>query len=221
MYAFVHIRQGGDPARRGWSSPFISLFDRGEQMTWEERIVDGFVFAGPAQVKDAQEDVQRIGQLEEKLNYANLDAVAMVYIKSIQNGLFQTVVGYSYLKRLQLYLSEKNYQKIDFDKYPIPAYLNQEAAAGEMETKSSQGGPKATFSGKNSQTEQKLKTSVFLNILLIAAIIALFVITINGENVNIINYRYKIENEYSQWQKQLEEREAAVRDRERALEMIE
>ena len=90
-----------------------------------------------------------------------------------------------------------------------------------METKSSQGGPKATFSGKNSQTEQKLKTSVFLNILLIAAIIALFVITINGENVNIINYRYKIENEYSQWQKQLEEREAAVRDRERALEMIE
>ena len=38
-----------------------------------------------------------------------------------------------------------------------------------------------------------------------------------GENVNILNYRYKIENEYSIWQQELEEREAVIRKKEAEL----
>ena len=40
-----------------------------------------------------------------------------------------------------------------------------------------------------------------------------------GENVNILNYRYKIENEYSIWQQELEEREAAVKAKEAELRL--
>ena len=40
-----------------------------------------------------------------------------------------------------------------------------------------------------------------------------------GENTNIINYRYKIENEYSIWQQELETREEAVREKEAQLKL--
>ncbi len=47
-------------------------------------------------------------------------------------------------------------------------------------------------------------------------IIAMFVISMTGNNPTIINYRSKILNQYAEWEAQLEEREAAVTQRERA-----
>ena len=194
-------------------------------MKWEERIVDGFLFEEAGQMSEAQDDMQRIAQLEDKLNYDNLDAVAMVYIKSVQNELFHTVVGASYLKRLQLYLKQNGYQRIDFDKYPIPIC----DSPGETDGQDTQSGAEGDVQGSDShkwrvrtkyqqELKQRLRTSIWLNVILAGAVIALFVITLKGENVNIINYRYNIENRYAEWQKQLEEREAAVREKEQALE---
>ena len=47
----------------------------------------------------------------------------------------------------------------------------------------------------------------------------MFIITILGENTNVLNYRYKIENEYSIWQQELEEREAIIREKEAELRL--
>ena len=64
---------------------------------------------------------------------------------------------------------------------------------------------------------KKLRYSVWGNVVLVVLVILLFVITITGENANIINYRNAIENEYSQWEDELTAREQVVREKEREL----
>jgi len=184
-----------------------------------EYTVDGFAFTSSKAAADAQEDLQRIAQLEGKLNYNNLDAVAMVYIKSIQNELFHTVVGGSFLKRLQIYLQQKGYQKIDFEKYPIPAYENE--VIGSIVQSDAREQSLKVRTNYQQELKQKLSAARWVIVILIAVVVALFVITLTGENANIINYRYNIQNEYSQWQQQLEEREATIREREKQLQIDE
>lgn len=192
-------------------------------MELQERMADGFVFEDEIQAAEARNDMERIGQLEKKLNYDNLDAVAMVYIKGVQNDLFGTTVGYAYLKRLQLYLMQKEYQKIDFDKYPILVHARKQSGRTLDDDRGQKEEAVKLRVRTNYQQElkKKLGTSIWINVILTLAIIALFVITMMGENANIINYRYNIENRYSQWQTQLEEREAAVREKEHKLHMDE
>ena len=43
-------------------------------------------------------------------------------------------------------------------------------------------------------------------------------ITLMGENTNILNYRYKLENDYAIWEQELEEKEAELLEREKALD---
>ena len=70
---------------------------------------------------------------------------------------------------------------------------------------------------KKDDTREMLRKSIWINIALVVLVIGMFMITMFGENTNIVNYRYKIENEYSLWQQELEEREAIIEEREAQL----
>ena len=72
---------------------------------------------------------------------------------------------------------------------------------------------------KTFRTEYKI--SIIINLVLIIAVIAMFVITLKADNPNMINYRTAIVNQYSEWQQELEQREEAVRAKERELNMSE
>ena len=59
--------------------------------------------------------------------------------------------------------------------------------------------------------------SVVMNIVMIIAIIAMFVITLNSDQPNILNYEKNIQNKYATWEQELTQREQAVREKEREL----
>ena len=59
--------------------------------------------------------------------------------------------------------------------------------------------------------------SVILNILLAMAVAAMFAIAVNGKSPNILNYEKAITNRYASWEQELTERENAVREKEREL----
>ena len=91
---------------------------------------------------------------------------------------------------------------------PIPLY---QVYSKDVETR-----PIRIFQVKESKDDSKemLQKSIWINIALIILVIGMFLITMFSENTNIINYRYKIQNEYSIWQQELEEREAIIREKE-------
>ena len=62
-----------------------------------------------------------------------------------------------------------------------------------------------------------LHLSVIMNIVMIVAIIAMFVITLNSDQPNILNYERNLQNKYASWEQELTRREQTVREKEREL----
>lgn len=62
-----------------------------------------------------------------------------------------------------------------------------------------------------------LHLSVIMNIVMLVAIIAMFVITLNSDQPNILNYERNLQNKYASWEQELTRREQTVREKEREL----
>lgn len=170
------------------------------------RIVDGFCFQTEQDADMADLERKKIAYLEAKMDYSNPDSILRIYEKAIQDKIFKTPVGFFYLKHLQEYLLEQN-EITKEDVEPIP--LQQTFG-------------KDTVSEKSTKTDKKtsaLSFSVVLNFLLGAAIVAMFAITLNASQPNILNYERVITDRYAAWEQELTEREQIVREKELELKL--
>ena len=175
-------------------------------------IAGGFAFATEVEAKAAKNDENKIQSIDKKLNYKNFEAVAMVYNKAIENHIFETIIGEMYLKKLQGHLLETKEADSDFELQPIPIRSKLSFTKQPDETAK----PKLQIRSQK-ENREKLKFSIILNFFLAFLIVILFIITLTGENANIINYKMVITNKYAQWEQELQEREAAVREKEKEL----
>ena len=73
------------------------------------------------------------------------------------------------------------------------------------------------MAAKKSLEAEQTKWRMTLAIILVLLVIAMFAISMSGSRPTVLNYRRTIENEYSSWKQQLDEREKAVREKEREL----
>ena len=60
--------------------------------------------------------------------------------------------------------------------------------------------------------------SLFLNVVLIIMVIAMFALTLTSDSPNIVNYKTKIENEYASWEQELRQREQQILKKEQELQ---
>ena len=65
--------------------------------------------------------------------------------------------------------------------------------------------------------EKKNALLTLVNIILVVLVIIMFAISMSGSRPTVLNYRHTIENEYSSWKQELDEREKAINAREREL----
>lgn len=178
----------------------------------DDYIVGGFEFATEVEAKAAKNDENKIRAIDKKLNYNNFEAVSMVYNKAIENHVFETVIGELYLKKLQEHLIEIKETDSGFVLKPVPirsrlSYTKQTEETEKIKVRIR----------PQKEVKEKLKFSIILNFFLALIIVILFIITLTGENANIINYRTVITNQYAQWEQELKEREAAVKEKEKEL----
>lgn len=71
-------------------------------------LVGGFHFSSKEEALVARQEEQRISLLEKKIDYTNIDSIAMLYEKAIHNQVFVTPVGFHFLTKLQSILQENN-----------------------------------------------------------------------------------------------------------------
>lgn len=178
----------------------------------EDYIVDGFEFETEVEAKAARNDGEKIRKLDSKLNYNNSEAVLMVYDKAIENHVFETVVGDVYLKKLQEHLIEQKEESGNIVLKPVPVHSRLSFQKKKQEAEQ----VKVRISSRK-EVKEKLRYSVMLNFLLAVIIVILFIITLTGENANIINYKTAITNQYAQWEQDLKEREEVIREKEKEL----
>ena len=180
-----------------------------------ERTVDGYLFLTKEDAVAAQNEKDRIELLEKKINYHSYEQVKTVYEKAVRERVFKTPIGYAFLKKMQGALKEKNVENEEI--IPIPFYINFLPKVREKTAPA-----RARIDVKEEEKKRRtLAISISVNIALIVAVIAMFYITLNSDNPNILNYETAILNKYSSWEQDLEERESVVREKERELKISE
>ena len=191
----------------------------------------GFVFRTKKEAELAQREIEGTKYLRQKLDMENPNAVFSIYQNLIEQDLFETPVGYCFLKELRDYL------------LMIPAISNEEVLAipirypqTEEEEKKQKKEQKKEEQRKERQREKekaknkkeqkkegqnyKGRCQFFMvtSLILFISVVSMMLLAATSDNVNILNYENKLIDKYSSWEQELEEREQAVKEQEQALE---
>lgn len=171
--------------------------------------VDGFSFEDEETAKIARKEEEGIRFIKERTALNNPEVVLKLYKKLLEQNLFVTPVGIRFLTELQNILLSSNYTARD-EIPPIPV-------------KSPEGEKEAAVVTPLKKVEKNYKkqfyVALFFAIVFGLSVLGMFVITeISGNNVNIINYREQILDEYSSWAQELKTEEERLDKWEELLE---
>lgn len=178
----------------------------------------GYSFYTEKDAALAENEKRKVEYLEARLDYSRPDSILRIYNKTIEERIFRSPVGHFFLKNLQNFLLQQ--PAIDKSQIAdIPQYVSYD---GEFREQPKTAPKRQTTVGKKKEEPKKsnaLTVSVVINLVLAAAVIAMFVITLKSDQPNILNYEKAITNRYASWEQELTEREKAVRVKERELNM--
>lgn len=179
----------------------------------EDLIVEGYQFATVADAETARQDVKRIKNLEDNLDYRKPQNILLLYNKALENKVLMTPIGFAYLLKLQEHLKHCGIPEEKINPIPLNVtFSNKTEANRSIRQSVAARKPKVEYKGR-------FITSLCFNILLLFVIVAMFFISLRSDSPNIVNYRREITNEYSEWEQELTERERAVREAERAYDI--
>ncbi len=182
-------------------------------------IIDGFAFSDDADVSIASAEVEKIQYIASRMSMENPKGVLAVYDKLITGGVFVTPVGYEYLRTLQSYLyKSKDIPDEAVREIPVPISYTR-ALNLRSEERDERLSKQKEMRTLRKTFRNEYKISLIVNIILIIMVIAMFVITLQAENPNMINYRTAILNQYSEWEQELNERETAIKQKELELDI--
>lgn len=176
--------------------------------------VDGFLFEDEATAQIARKEEEGIRFIKQRTALDNPEVVLRLYKKLLEQEIFVTPVGVRFLTELQNILLTSVYIARE-EIPPIPVKV------AEVEKKEAKSAPAEKILQTNNYRKQFL-IARFCAIILGVSIIGMFVINaISGNNVNIINYREQLLNEYAGWEAELESKEEELEQWEESLEQRE
>lgn len=181
----------------------------------QNKVVAGFSFSTEKDAALAAQEQKKIAYLEGRIHYDNPTEILNVYQKFIQERIFKTPVGILYLQHLQEFL--RGCEEISEEEIPpIPLYKNY-----EVELRETTSPARKRVAPPKKKKSIAFPVSVILNIILVIAIIAMFAITLNADQPNVLNYEKVLINRYASWEQELTEREQVIREKERELKLQE
>lgn len=173
--------------------------------------VNGFVFGSAADVDLAKQELNSAKYIDSKIADKNATTVLAIYKAALEKKIFRTPVGYTYMHDLQKRMISMGVRPEDID--PIPLFQVFGSAKEEK-------APRViTVKKKKEPYERKNAILTLVNFVLIIMVIIMFLISLSGSRPTVLNYRRAIENEYSSWKQELDERESAIKAKERELNL--
>lgn len=191
---------------------FSGSKDWGDKSMNNDLRVDEYLFTTVEDATLAAEEKKKVAYLQKHMDMKVPQNVLAVYNKANRDRIFKTPVGHSYLVELRNYLLHLGVPEEKLD--PIQLYANYEPKPKDR----SESIKNRMIQAKRNELRKNLRISVLLNILLALAIVAMFAITLNSDNPNMLNYEQAIQNKYSAWEQELTEWEAELRERDRGAE---
>jgi hypothetical protein len=173
-----------------------------------EHVVSGFAFYSEKDAGLAEQERQKIAYLDKHIDHADMQSVLAIYKKALEDRVFRTPVGLE----LQGELRARE-EELGEEVPPIPLWTS----FANVRTKTSPARRRIQQMPEDGGKKAGLCLSVIMNIVMLVAIIAMFVITLNSDQPNILNYERNLQNKYASWEQELTQREQTVREKEREL----
>ncbi len=173
-------------------------------------VVEGYSFADENMANQARKEIEGVKYVKAKTDMSKPEEVLRVYHRLLEQKMFQTPVGYAYLKELQDYLKAMpGTQGEEIKPIPIAPNLVVNDSLGLS----------GRLRAKAAKERGKFKVSLFINFVLIVSIFLIYILTVTSGRTTILNYEQKIQDRYAQWEQTLTEREKAIREEEQDLEL--
>lgn len=189
------------------------------------QIIDGFTFENIEMAELAKKEEEGVRYIKERTPLDNPDVVYNLYNKLLEQNLFTTPVGIRFLIELQNLLYEaEEIPNENITQIPTAGFIKEIAVEKEKpetaETEDRKQNPKIEKKEKTDSFYKKAyNVSLFCAIVLAICVAGMFIITkLSNNNVNILNYRSEIINEYAEWEKTLKEKETFLKEWEKELE---
>ena len=181
-------------------------------------MINGFCFENEEEAARAKKEADGVRYLREKINTDAPESVLGIYNKMVQQRLFETAVGYTYLGELQEYL--KSIPFIDAEailpipvQHPVLEESIQKKRRAERKTT-----PETQIQVQNFDFRKRYQAALYVCLVLFLCIVGMFAVSISSSSPTILNYETKLIDRYEQWERELEEREAALKEREKEIE---
>lgn len=174
-------------------------------------VIGGFYFEEEQEIERARREAEGIEYIKSNTDMENPEIVLQLYQKLIEEHLFETVVGIGFLKELRDYLEQvPTLEEQDLPSIHLP---KKEELLEKKRGKDTQKVEKAA----RNQVKRNLKISLLVNLFLLILAAGMFIISMTGDNLNIVNYENKIINKYADWEQELKQREQSIKTREQEL----
>lgn len=183
-----------------------------EQQGQRDYVVSGFAFYSEKDARLAEQERQKIAYLDKRIDHTDLESVLAIYKKAVEERVFRTPVGLEYLRELQGELRAGE-GELGEEIPPIPLWTNFADIREKTSPARRRIQPMKAAEGRNTT----FRLSLIMNIVMVVAIVAMFIITLNSDQPNILNYERNLQNKYAAWEQELTQREQAVREKEREL----
>jgi len=186
----------------------------------KDLIVEGFFFGSFDDAKQANKEIKNAQYLNERVNTMSSKQKKALYDKMLDEKVFNTPVGWEYLKYLRASIIEEGIDETLVR--PIPLYIT--FTSKNDDNKDYSHIAKMKIIPKKSELitlREKNRIKTIAIIALAIMVILMFVIAKTSSSPNIINYKTNILNQYSAWENELNSKEEELRERERQIQQKE
>lgn len=175
----------------------------------DDLVVGGYRFATVADAETARMELKKVENLEQRLDYRKPQNVLLVYNRAVENRVFLTPIGLSYLHKMQKEMKKWGVPADKIQPVPLHGTFSNKTANSRV--------IRSSVAKRHPEYHGRFVTSVLINVVLVLLVAGMIAIAWNSDTPNIINYRQAVENEYSGWEQELTERERELRNAEREL----
>lgn len=179
-----------------------------------EYSVSGYSFTNYQMYKEAKREAETIDYIRANTDLRDHNKLLKLYHKLIERKTLKTLIGYEFLKELQDRILESGIISkdnlptipVELDHKQLKVYSNELEHANELKKKE-----------QREEFRIRLRNSRIINIFLIVVIVIMFLLAILSNNNVFLDNEVQVLDRYAAWEEELEAREKQLDEREAAL----
>ncbi|MBQ3546813.1 MAG: hypothetical protein IJA34_17785 [Lachnospiraceae bacterium] len=178
-------------------------------------VVMGYEFDNEKAYLAAKQEMEDILQLKIDYDVKTYNGYLEFYNSILDNKLNKTPIGIEYVRNMQRELLKNTKDKSNIRNIIITDSLNENEIKEKVISRKKHEKFKNLEKNLTKYKDLYVKM-IIVNVILVATIIVMFIMSEKSEKYDLDYYRESIENEYLDWENNLKERESSIADYEKA-----